>query len=230
MVQDLSGKKNYITEPELFFLVGKRLTSLSPDEVFIVAIDGKCASGKTTLASHLKEHFSDKARGFSAELIHMDDFFLPLSLRTEKRLNEPGGNVHYERFFEEVFLPLKRIREGIGLTPETGGSSISYRRFNCSLMDYEQEPTVLPFSRLYIVEGAYCMRPEFSGLYDLKIYSDINDELQREHIISRNGTERFKIFRDRWIPMENRYLDFYDIEKKADFIFDSSFDNRQKGV
>lgn len=38
--------------------------------------------------------------------IHMDDFFLPLEMRTPQRLQQPGGNVHYERFLETVLKPL----------------------------------------------------------------------------------------------------------------------------
>ena len=36
----------------------------------------------------------------------MDDFFLPFELRTAERLKEPGGNVHYERFIDEVVSKL----------------------------------------------------------------------------------------------------------------------------
>ena len=67
------------------------------DSPFIIAIDGRAASGKSTLAQQLGELLD-------ADVIHMDDFFLPPSLRTKERLSEPGGNVHYERFAEEVPL------------------------------------------------------------------------------------------------------------------------------
>ena len=65
----------------------------------VIAIDGKCATGKTTLAARL-------ASGLDADVIHMDDFFLPPAKRTQQRLSEPGGNVDYERFMEEVLLQL----------------------------------------------------------------------------------------------------------------------------
>ena len=53
----------------------------------VIAIEGRCGSGKTTLADILSELFE-------ATVIHMDDFFLPPSLRTAQRLNEAGGNIH----------------------------------------------------------------------------------------------------------------------------------------
>ncbi|MCL1877401.1 MAG: hypothetical protein FWF80_00945, partial [Defluviitaleaceae bacterium] len=66
----------------------------------VIAIDGRSASGKTTLASEL-------AAQTGASVIHMDDFFLPQDLRTEERLNTPGGNVHHERFASEVLPHIK---------------------------------------------------------------------------------------------------------------------------
>ena len=66
----------------------------------IVAIDGNCGSGKTTLASII-----DSVYG--CNVFHMDDFFLPLDLRTTERLSQAGGNVHYERFDSEVIHGIK---------------------------------------------------------------------------------------------------------------------------
>ena len=66
----------------------------------IIALDGRCASGKTTLAK-------DAAELFGASAVHMDDFYLPLALRTEERLGTPGGNVHYERFLTDVIPALR---------------------------------------------------------------------------------------------------------------------------
>ena len=71
-----------------------------PTGMRIIAIDGRCAAGKTTLAARL-------AKELGGDVIHMDDFFLPLELRTEERFREPGGNVHYERFKTEVLKPLE---------------------------------------------------------------------------------------------------------------------------
>ena len=60
-------------------------------EHVFVAIDGPCASGKTTLAALLQ-------RRFDGNVLHMDDFFLRPEQRTPERFAEPGGNVDRERF------------------------------------------------------------------------------------------------------------------------------------
>lgn len=61
----------------------------------IIAIDGRCAAGKLTLALLLSEQPD-------ATIFHMDDFYLQGRQSTYERLNEVGGNVDYERFAKEV--------------------------------------------------------------------------------------------------------------------------------
>ncbi|MBO5109218.1 MAG: hypothetical protein J6D21_00735 [Clostridia bacterium] len=47
-----------------------------------VLIDGRCASGKSTLGAALAERLG-------ANLFHMDDFFLPFDKKTPERLGRP---------------------------------------------------------------------------------------------------------------------------------------------
>ena len=61
----------------------------------LVAIDGNCAAGKTTLAKKLAEHYD-------CNVLQMDDFFLRPEQRTPERFAQAGGNVDYERFALEV--------------------------------------------------------------------------------------------------------------------------------
>ena len=68
----------------------------------VIAIDGRAASGKTTLSLALGDILG-------AGVVHMDDFFLPGELRTKERLSEAGGNLHRERFSDEV---VSHIRGG----------------------------------------------------------------------------------------------------------------------
>ena len=60
------------------------------DRPILVAIDGRCGSGKTTLGEYLKGQLD-------CNLFHMDDFFLRMEQRTPDRMKETGGNVDYER-------------------------------------------------------------------------------------------------------------------------------------
>ena len=64
---------------------------LTQKDMVIVAIDGKCTSGKTTLASKLTEIYD-------CNVFHMDDFFLRPEQRTPERFVEVGGNGDRRKF------------------------------------------------------------------------------------------------------------------------------------
>lgn len=182
--------------PAVFAL--QRLADKKEKERIIVAVDGRCASGKTTLGYYLQELFD-------ANLFHMDDFFLQVHQRTEKRLAEIGGNVDYERFQTEVLMPL------------FAGEDILYRRFNCKSMTLT-EGEWIKNRRIHIVEGSYCGNPYFGDIYDLKIFTDIDAESQLENIRKRNGEEKLLVFKERWIPMEEAYFEKFMIKEKSDIV------------
>lgn len=172
------------------------------EKVVILAIDGRAASGKTTLAQKLSEITE-------AGVIHMDDFFLPMELRTKQRLAQPGGNVHYERFAEEILSKLNR-RE-----------AFAYRRFDCGKMQLGEEqvvPEVQSLMPLRIVEGAYSCHPVFGDYADIKIFSDVESTEQFARILRRNGEEKAEKFRSIWIPMEESYFTEYEILEAADIV------------
>lgn len=162
----------------------------------VIAIDGRCASGKSTLASML-------AALLSTEAIHMDDFFLPPCLRTEARLREAGGNVDYERFTAEV-LPHLRT-----------GEAFSYRIFDCSRMDFHGSRQINP-NAFRIIEGSYSHHPVFGSYADLRIFLTVDPKEQADRIRARNGEEMAKVFADRWIPLEERYFTHFSIPATAD--------------
>ena len=163
----------------------------------IVAIDGSCTSGKTTLATRLAEIYD-------CNVFHMDDFFLRPEQRTQERYAEVGGNVDYERFREEVLLPLK------------SGKPFSYRPFDCSTFTLSDPVTVTP-RKLNIIEGSYSHHPYFGDPYDLKILLTIPPELQQQRILQRPAFLHKRFFEE-WIPMENRYFEKFRISDKCDVI------------
>lgn len=162
----------------------------------IVAIDGRCASGKTTLASVLREKLS-------CEVIHMDDFFLPPEKRTEERLRTPGGNVDYERFAEEVMKPLKT------------GQSFAYRPFDCHMQSLK-EPVGVDCNRVTVIEGVYACHPTLWENYDLHVFLDVDAKLQMKRILVRNGTEGAERFAQKWIPLEEAYFAAYGIKERCE--------------
>lgn len=77
-----------------------------PGAPLLIAIDGRCGAGKTTLAQRLQQELGGR-------VFHMDDFFLRPVQRTVERLAHPGENVDHERFLAEVLGP---ARQGLPVT------------------------------------------------------------------------------------------------------------------
>lgn len=167
----------------------------------IIGIDGCCASGKTTLAAQLAEH-SD------AQVIHMDDFFLLPEMRTEQRLSEPGGNVHYERFIDEVISGIE------------SGNIFEYRAFSCKTGRFGESKTILP-DKPIIIEGAYAFHPEIPDIFDLKIFMKVDYDTQLKRIFERNGSGALDAFKAKWIPLENKYFSSFNIEAKCDITIEN---------
>mgnify|MGYP000013082933 FL=1 len=169
-----------------------------PKEVRIIAIDGRCAAGKTTLADRL-------VKELGGDVIHMDDFFLPPKLRTPERRSEPGGNVHYERFLAEV-LPKLRT-----------GETFSYQRFDCSRMA-PGDWIPVQNNGFVFVEGAYSCHPALGDYMDRKVFLDIDSSTQTERIRKRNGEDRLQDFQQLWIPLEEAYFQAFSVKENADYI------------
>ncbi len=119
-----------------------------PKRPVLLAIDGRCGAGKSTLARALGE----KA---GAAVVHMDDFFLRPEQRTPERFAEPGGNVDRERVLEEVLAPLRENRPAV------------YRPYDAH-KPAMLEPVHLEPSPVTIIEGSYSCHPALWNYYDAR--------------------------------------------------------------
>jgi len=174
---------------------------LCAQERVLLAIDGCCCAGKTTLAARLGARLG-------ANVFHMDDYFLQPHMRTPERLAQPGGNVDAERFLSEVLLPAAR------------GETAEVRRYDCR-EDRLMPPVPVRPSRVAIVEGAYSLHPLLAPHYDLRLFCRVDAALQAARIRARNGEDALPVFLARWIPLENAYFRALDIEAQCDIVIDS---------
>ena len=175
---------------------------LARGERTILAIDGPCGSGKTTLAALL-------ARLYDCPIFHADDFFLRPEQRTPERFAEPGGNLDRERLRDEVLAPLR------------AGQTVSFRRFDCGSLSLLPTVSVAP-TALAIVEGSYCLHPELAGFYDISVCLSVSPELQRARILARNGEAMAQHFFTRWIPLEQTYFESMKPQTRCDFGIDAA--------
>lgn len=163
----------------------------------VLAIDGPCTAGKTTLSTLLKEKYD-------CAVISMDQFFLRPEQRTPERLSQPGGNVDYERFYQEVLQPLQ------------DAMPFSYFPFSCSTQSLAAPVSVLP-SRLCVIEGTYSMHPYFQNPYDLRVFLTADPDLQHARIRQREPWKQERFFRE-WIPMETAYFEAFSIKENCDLV------------
>lgn len=166
-----------------------------------VAIDGCAASGKTTAAGYLGKYFN-------GNVIHMDDFFLPMKLRTPERMSQPAGNIHYERLQEQICNAVEQKRQ------------FRYVPYDCHQDAYQEGRLFLP-AAVTIFEGAYSMYPGRIA-YEVSAFFESSTQVQYQRVLKRNGPEKLRAFQDRFIPMEHRYFEAFHIPEMADFSFDTS--------
>lgn len=163
-----------------------------------VVLDGRCASGKSTAAKLLSEHFC-------ASVVHTDDFFLPFDKRTQKRLDEPGGNTDYERFKDEVVSRLHEKRD------------IEYGKFDCSLGRITSRISCA-YTDVIIIEGSYSMHPYYGNYGDIYAFFDVDKDEQQRRILERNGAGALEIFNAKWIPLEEKYFEHSRVRERADLV------------
>ena len=183
---------------KIFLPIFSYIEGLPADKTAIIAIDGGSASGKTTLASILKERYA-------CNVIRMDDFFLRPEQRTPERFAEVGGNVDRERFESEVLPALKN------------NEAVCYQPYDCRTQTLGEKIILAP-NKITVVEGVYSMHPEFSRYYDVAIFLDIGSEYQRERILKRNSPALAERFFNEWIPLENRYFSGMKVREHSDII------------
>ncbi|MBR5535041.1 MAG: AAA family ATPase [Clostridia bacterium] len=147
----------------------------------VIAIDGRCASGKTTLAEEIKERTA-------CAVVHMDDFFVP---RNERR-DEIGGNICFERLISDVLIPFKK------------GEAAEYRSFLCkkqTMGDVEK----IEEGNVLLLEGTYSTHEKLKEYVDYSFVLDIAREEQVKRIKKRNP-DNFEDFINIWIPREEEYF------------------------
>lgn len=170
----------------------------------ILVLDGPSASGKSVLGKRLSKEMK-------VPLVPMDDFFLPFAMRSKERLNEVGGNLHYERFKEEVILPARQSQ-----------LPFSYRPFDCQTGQF-LAPICIPEHPCLIIEGVYSLHANFDSYASLAILLCAGKELQKERILARESPAKAQQYFARWIPLEEPYFKDGGLKKRVDLYLKTNF-------
>ena len=163
----------------------------------IVGMDGRCGSGKTSLAELI-------AGIFPCNVVHTDDFYLPMEEREENWTEIPGGNMDFARLHSEILIPAR------------SGDEVLYRPYCCQEGAYGEALRLAPCP-LLVVEGSYSHYSLLAEAYDLKVFLTCSQEVQKRRLQEREGSY-FTMFEKRWIPMEENYFHHFDVEAGSDLV------------
>lgn len=181
---------------EILPIIRKELDEKISTSPLLLAIEGACATGKSTLAEDLAKHYE-------CTLIRMDDFFLPIEKRGST--SEIASNIDKMRLIDEVFLPISR------------GNFHSYEPFLCREQKLG-EAVIAKKHPLIILEGVYCLCPEFRDYFHMKVLLKAPWELRKSRLISRGSD--FYQFAKEWIPREDLYFEKERVKQYCDFIYE----------
>ena len=122
-----------ITPESLISILAAALAQ-KPTKPLVLALDGRCGSGKTTLADRLTRQFP------ASIVLHTDDFYLPPAQRVRSWEKTPCANMDLIRLRDEA------------LRPAYEGQPVLYRAYSCRAGAYQpvQELAAQP---LVILEG-----------------------------------------------------------------------------
>lgn len=151
----------------------------------LAALDGPCASGKTTLAGQA-------ARQLGCPLVHMDDFFLPRRARPPPAWPSPGEMWTGSGCGTRSWSPVPgRARPVLPLP-------LPYRGV--------WAPVSLSPAPLVLVEGVYALHPALRDFYRLRIFLEATWPVRRARLLDRGGPELLARFQGEWVPLEDRYF------------------------
>lgn len=166
----------------------------------LLAIDGPCGGGKSSLAALLAELFP-------CRVLHMDDYYLPPERRSPGGNGPPAAIWTWSAFCRRPCCPPPEERPSpAGPTAAKGDS---WRRPECS-----PPPPHRSGGKLQPASSA-------GPHYDLKIFLYCRPGEQLARLKRREGTG-LEAYRQRWIPLEEAYYRTFGIESRCDLRFDNT--------
>lgn len=164
----------------------KRLIN-NPEKHFLIGISGESASGKTTICNTIK--LATERLNMPIEILSADNYFRDISALISKygsfdKLLESGYDVDSPDNFnmEQLFIDLEQLSRGIDVRiPQylVNGTGVVV-------------PNAIPkkAQKIIVVEGMATMYGKVADLFDIKLYVDIDPEIQEKWFLYRAQTSR----------------------------------------
>jgi len=206
---------------EVVAALADAVTSLRVNHPTRVAIDGRSAAGKTTLADELAE--AVRTRGRHVIRASIDDFHRPGHRDRGRRERWTPRSYYDEGYDYEAFRALL-------LRPLGPGGS---RRCRTGLFDafhdawLPEEWQLVDDRTVAVVDGVFLLRPELAGHWDYVIWLDIDMETMVERARRRDvawvGSDAVveERYRRHWIPTHELYERLAAPHTHAHAVFDN---------
>lgn len=170
--------------------VGDRAHDRAP---YIVAIDGRSGSGKTTVGGAVAHLLGD------APVIHMDDLYDGWQ----------GAEAGSRLLVRDLLEPIRR------------GERASYHRFDWESGAYEPHVIEVPTHEFLVVEGVLAMWGPARSLVDLAVWLEAPVQVRKDRALRRDGGV-FAPHWAEWTRAENRLFAADDTASKADLVLSTA--------
>jgi uridine kinase len=197
------------------------LSAIEKPHPIRVAIDGRSAAGKTTLANELAGLLRDQ--GHEAIRVSVDDFHRPPEVRYVRGQMSPEGY-----YLDTYDYDLVRTRL---LKPLGPGGSLRYVAASSDLRKDEPLPLVehvAPPNAIALIDGVFLFRPELNACWDYRIFvdADIEETLRRaqERDVAWMGSREDVLlrYRRRYVPGEDMYIAAINPRSLADVVIENT--------
>lgn len=179
-------KKNEIpifkeVRPDFISRFSRRLID-KPHQRIMIAITGESASGKTTICNTIKEAISKF--NMPIEIISADNYFNDISELIKKygsfdALRDQGYDVDSPESFQ-----LKLLKED--LTKLKNGENVKIPQYLVNGTGISIPNAILKYSKkIIVVEGMASVYKDIKDIFDIKIYVDIDKQLQKRWFLNR---------------------------------------------
>lgn len=187
-------------------IYGKRTDPTHWVVPLLVAVDGLGGAGKSVFADNLVRRL--QALKIGAEIVHMDDFYLPTAQRLQGsgQENRIGSNFDWQRLRDQVLIPLSR------------GRQVVYQRYDWGA-DSLGEWIALSGQPIVIIEGVYTLRHELRSYYHLTVWIDCPRATRLARGIARDGEDARQQWEEEWMPREDRYLASHMPHLAAEWVY-----------
>ena len=199
-------------------LLADAITSRSGSNRLRVAMDGRTASGKTTLANEIAAHLLQSGR----TVIHtsIDGFHNPRSVRYAQGRRSAKG------YYEDA-RDLTAIREHLldPLGPNESGVYVT------QTFDLDNDTPVILERKtagkddILLVDGTFLQRPELRDGWDFVIYVDVSRQtslgrgIDRDQDLLAGRDEAEAVYSERYIPAFDLYCSYVDPRAGADCVW-----------